>query len=96
MAGVDYVLDHYPVDRQRLGVTGYSYGGFLTNWIITQTPRFRAAVSLFSVSNLISFYGTSLYTDLIEAEFAGLPWGRCPPADRSIPISLSPGWHTAM
>src|SRR5437868_4600977 len=39
-----------------------------------QTPRFRAAVSVASVSNLISFYATSLYQDLIHAEFGGFPW----------------------
>src|ERR1700752_1954426 len=53
MTGVDDVL----------GVTGGSYGGFMTNWIITQTPRFRGAVASASVSNLISFYSTSLYQD---------------------------------
>jgi dipeptidyl aminopeptidase/acylaminoacyl peptidase len=56
-----------------MGVTGGSYGGFMANWIITQTPRFKAAVAVASVSNLISFYSTSLYQDLIHAEF-GLPW----------------------
>jgi dipeptidyl aminopeptidase/acylaminoacyl peptidase len=79
MAGLDTVISHNAwIDTTRMGVTGGSYGGFMTNWIITQTPRFRAAVSLFSVSNLISFYGTSLYTDLIEAEFDGLPWDNYP------------------
>jgi dipeptidyl aminopeptidase/acylaminoacyl peptidase len=74
MAGVDAALKKYPwLDVNRMGVTGGSYGGFMTNWIITQTPRFRAAVSVASVSNLISFYATSLYQDLIHAEF-GLPW----------------------
>ena len=62
------------IDPTRLGVTGGSYGGFMTNWVITQTPRFKAAVAAASISNLISFYGTSLYTDLVEAEFRGLPW----------------------
>jgi dipeptidyl aminopeptidase/acylaminoacyl peptidase len=75
MAGVDYVLKKYPqVDPQRLGVMGGSYGGFMTNWVVTQTSRFRAAVSIASVSNLISFYATSLYQDLIHAEFDGYPW----------------------
>jgi dipeptidyl aminopeptidase/acylaminoacyl peptidase len=74
MAGVDAALKRYSwIDDARLGVTGGSYGGFMTNWIITQTPRFRAAVSAASVSNLVSFYATSLYQDLIHAEF-GLPW----------------------
>lgn len=75
MAGVDEALRKYSwIDRDRLGVTGGSYGGFMTNWIITQTPRFKAAVSAASVSNLISFYSTSLYQDLIHAEFGAFPW----------------------
>src|SRR6266446_4412333 len=75
MAGVDEVLRKNSwLDGERLGVTGGSYGGFMTNWIITQTPRFKAAVSAASVSNLISFYSTSLYQDLLHAEFGGFPW----------------------
>src|SRR5262245_18078223 len=46
----------------------------MTNWAITQTQRFAAAVSFASLSNLVSFYGTSLYPDLIEVEFGGKPW----------------------
>jgi dipeptidyl aminopeptidase/acylaminoacyl peptidase len=75
MAGVDEALKRYSwIDSERLGVTGGSYGGFMTNWIITQTPRFKAAVAVASLSNLISFYSTSLYQDLIHAEFGGFPW----------------------
>ena len=75
MAGVDETLrTHQWLDASRLGVTGGSYGGFMTNWIITQTPRFRAAVASASVSNLISFYATSLYQDLVHTEFGGTPW----------------------
>ena len=75
MTGVDEALRRYPwIDQSRLGVTGGSYGGFMTNWIITQTPRFKAAVSVASLSNLISFYSTSLYQDLIHSEFGGFPW----------------------
>jgi dipeptidyl aminopeptidase/acylaminoacyl peptidase len=75
MTGVDQALREYSwIDRDRLGVTGGSYGGFMTNWVITQTPRFRAAVASASLSNLISFYSTSLYQDLIHAEFGGFPW----------------------
>lgn len=75
MAGVDEALRRNSwIDANRLGVTGGSYGGFMTNWIITQTSRFKAAVSAASVSNLVSFYSTSLYQDLIHAEFGGFPW----------------------
>ena len=75
MAGVDEALKRNSwIDGARLGVTGGSYGGFMTNWIITQTPRFRGAVAVASLSNLISFYSTSLYQDLVHAEFGGFPW----------------------
>jgi dipeptidyl aminopeptidase/acylaminoacyl peptidase len=75
MLGVDEALRRYPwIDSSRMGVTGGSYGGFMTNWVITQTQRFKAAVSVASLSNLISFYSTSLYQDLIHAEFGGFPW----------------------
>jgi dipeptidyl aminopeptidase/acylaminoacyl peptidase len=75
MAGVDEVLRKYSwIDGDRMGVTGGSYGGFMTNWMITQTTRFKAAVAVASLSNLISFYSTSLYQDLIHAEFGGFPW----------------------
>ena len=75
MAGVDEALGKNSwLDGERMGVVGGSYGGFMVNWIITQTPRFRAGVARASVSNLISFYGTSLYQDLIHAEFGGFPW----------------------
>jgi len=75
MAGVDEALRRNSwIDSERMGVTGGSYGGFMTNWIITQTPRFRGAVAVASLSNLVSFYSTSLYQDLIHAEFGGFPW----------------------
>jgi dipeptidyl aminopeptidase/acylaminoacyl peptidase len=75
MAGVDEAVRKYSwIDEDRMGVTGGSYGGFMANWIVTQTPRFKAAVAVASLSNLVSFYSTSLYQDLIHAEFGGFPW----------------------
>jgi dipeptidyl aminopeptidase/acylaminoacyl peptidase len=75
MKGVDFALAKHPwIDPNRLGVMGGSYGGFMTNWVVTQTPRFKAAVAIASLSNLISFYSTSLYQDLIHVEFKGFPW----------------------
>lgn len=75
MLAVDEALRRYPqLDARRMGVMGASYGGYMTNWVITQTDRFRAAVPVASLSNLISFYATSLYQDLIHAEFNGFPW----------------------
>lgn len=60
MSAVDYVLEHYDfIDQDRLGVTGGSYGGFMTNWIVGHTNRFKAAVTQRSISNWLSFYGVS-------------------------------------
>ena len=74
MAGVDHVVAHYPVDPGRMGVTGYSYGGFMTNWIITQTHRFAAAVAGAGISNWMSDYGTADIPRTKESEFFGTPW----------------------
>ena len=74
MAGVDHVVARYPVDAKRLGVTGYSYGGFLTNWVITQTPRFAAAIVGAGISNWVSDYGTADIPRTKESEFGGTPW----------------------
>jgi dipeptidyl aminopeptidase/acylaminoacyl peptidase len=76
MAGVDYAIAHYPVDPKRLGVTGYSYGGFLTNWTITQTTRFKAAVVGAGISNWLSDYGTADIPRTKESEFSGAPWNQ--------------------
>jgi len=59
MAGVDHVLALGWVDRDRLYVTGGSYGGFMTNWIVGHTDRFKAAVTQRSISNNVSAFGTS-------------------------------------
>jgi dipeptidyl aminopeptidase/acylaminoacyl peptidase len=59
MNGVDAILAKYSwIDRNRLGVTGGSYGGFMTNWIVGHTDRFKAAVTLRSLSNFLSDDGT--------------------------------------
>ncbi len=60
MACVDYVLENWDwIDHGRLGVTGGSYGGFMTNWIVGHTDRFKAAVTQRSIANWISFAGVS-------------------------------------
>ena len=60
MLGTTHVLNEHPeIDSSRLYVAGGSYGGFMTNWIVGHTDRFRAAISQRSISNWISFYGTS-------------------------------------
>jgi dipeptidyl aminopeptidase/acylaminoacyl peptidase len=59
MNGVEAALAKYPwIDRERLGVTGGSYGGYMTNWIVGHTNIFKAAVTLRSVVNFVSDEGT--------------------------------------
>lgn len=60
MAALDEVIAQYTwIDTERLGVIGGSYGGFMTNWIVGHTNRFKAAVTLRSISNWMSFYAVS-------------------------------------
>lgn len=57
LKGVDTVIARYPVDGNRVGITGWSYGGFMTMFAVTQTTRFRAAVAGAGLSNWQSYYG---------------------------------------
>ena len=60
LAGVDFAIKKYEIDPNRLGVTGWSYGGFMTMWAVTQTDRFRAAVAGAGIANWQSYYGQNL------------------------------------
>ena len=73
MAWADFVAEKSYVDPARLGVTGGSYGGYMTNWIIGHTDRFRAAVTQRSVSNLTSMYGSSDFNWSFQQEFGDQP-----------------------
>jgi dipeptidyl aminopeptidase/acylaminoacyl peptidase len=73
MAWADTVEKLPYVDRKRMGVTGGSYGGFMTNWIIGHTRRFKAAVTQRSVSNQISMWGSSDFNWLFQEELGGKP-----------------------
>jgi dipeptidyl aminopeptidase/acylaminoacyl peptidase len=57
MAGVDYAEKTLPVDGNRLGLTGWSYGGYMSMWGVTQTNRFHAAVAGAGIANYLSYYG---------------------------------------
>lgn len=73
---VDAALDRYDfIDEDRLGVTGGSYGGFMTNWIVGHTDRFKAGVSCRSISNWISkFCTTDIGYYFVEDQFESTPW----------------------
>jgi dipeptidyl aminopeptidase/acylaminoacyl peptidase len=57
LAGVDAVVKSYPVDDKRIGIGGWSYGGYMTMWTVTQTHRFRAAFAGAGIANWQSYYG---------------------------------------
>jgi dipeptidyl aminopeptidase/acylaminoacyl peptidase len=73
MAGIDYAVAHGIADSSRLGVGGWSYGGILTNYVITKTPRFKGAISGASEALIVANYGHDHYQEEYEAEL-GLPW----------------------
>ena len=74
LVGVDAALQRFPwLDGKRLGIEGGSYGGQLTNWIITQTDRFKAAVPSAGISNLVSFHYMAYYHDYLPVEFGSFP-----------------------
>ena len=73
MAAVDHAVAAGLADPARLGVGGWSYGGILTNYVITKTGRFKAAISGASEVNYLSNYGTDHYQYEWETEL-GLPW----------------------
>lgn len=74
MAGVDRVVAMGVADPDRLGVMGWSYGGFMTSWIVTQTNRFKAASAGAPVTNLMSFNGTADIPAFIPDYFGGEFW----------------------
>jgi dipeptidyl aminopeptidase/acylaminoacyl peptidase len=57
MAGIDAAIKSAPIDPDRLGITGWSYGGYMSMWSVTQTNRFRASVAGAGIANLQSYYG---------------------------------------
>jgi dipeptidyl aminopeptidase/acylaminoacyl peptidase len=57
-----------------MGVTGGSYGGYMTNWIVSHTDFFKAAVTQRSVTNFVSFYGSSDFGFDLDREIKGSPW----------------------
>jgi dipeptidyl aminopeptidase/acylaminoacyl peptidase len=74
LSAVDAVIAKYPwIDSTRLGIEGGSYGGQLTDWLITRTNRFKAAVPASGIANLVSFNYMSYYHDYLAVEFGRYP-----------------------
>lgn len=76
MAGVDAVVAQGIADPNRLAVMGWSYGGYMTAWVITQTTRFKAAAVGAGLTNLWSMWGTNDIPSTLDDYFSGSPWRR--------------------
>ncbi len=88
LGGVDAALATYSsIDGGRLGVSGGSYGGFMTNWLTATTDRFHAAATSRSIANWESWWGSSDAQGLTEYEFYGPPWEQRDLYRRLSPIS---------
>jgi len=75
MAAVDWAIEQGYVDAERMGVLGGSYGGYMTNWVITHTDRFKAAMTQRTVSNMYSTFGTDdIFFASAEQTIGALPW----------------------
>ena len=76
MTGVDAMISRGLADPERLAVMGWSYGGYMTSWIVTHTRRFKAAIAGAPVTNLLSFTGTADIPGFIPDFFGGPFWER--------------------
>jgi dipeptidyl aminopeptidase/acylaminoacyl peptidase len=85
--GVDRVIEMGVADPDRLAIMGWSYGGYMTNWTITQTHRFKAAVSGAGLSNLWSFTGTADVMGFLPDYFGGEPWQQFDNFQKHSPIT---------
>jgi dipeptidyl aminopeptidase/acylaminoacyl peptidase len=95
MAAVDYVTKTYPfVDDQRIAAAGASYGGFMVNWILGHTDRFRCLVSHAGLAEQWSMYGATEELWFPEWEFGGMPWENPELFDRYSPIRYANRFNT--
>jgi len=85
MAGVDYLIAQKIADPQRLGIGGWSYGGYMAEWAITQTNRFKASVSGAGLSNLVSEFGTE-FGSSYDQWFFGVPYENLDGFMKSSPV----------
>ncbi|MCW5983034.1 MAG: S9 family peptidase [Bryobacteraceae bacterium] len=78
MTGVDRLVSTGVADPDRLAVMGWSYGGYMTSWVVTQTNRFKAAVVGAGVTNLWSMAGVTDILDFLPDYFSAEPWDNLP------------------
>jgi dipeptidyl aminopeptidase/acylaminoacyl peptidase len=88
LSGLDAVLQSAPIDPQRTGITGWSYGGYMTMWALTQTERFKAAVAGAGLSDWLSYYGTNNIETSVLPYFGSSLYDDPKVYERSSPITF--------
>jgi dipeptidyl aminopeptidase/acylaminoacyl peptidase len=88
LEGVDHVVKTLPVDDQRVGIAGWSYGGYMTMWAVTRTHRFRAAVAGAGIANWQSYYGENDIDQWMIPFFGSSVYDDPPVYARSSPITF--------
>ncbi len=73
MTGADYLIKRGMVDSSKMAVMGWSYGGYMTAWVVSQTSRFKAAMMGAGLSNMLSMYGTTDIPGYIASFYNGGP-----------------------
>src|SRR5450755_279895 len=97
MNGLDALLSRGYIDEQRIGVTGGSYGGFMTNWLIGHYDRFKAAVTDRCVSNMATMFGTSdIGWDLADDNLDTTPWEDLEKYMHMSPLNYVKDMHTPL
>ena len=95
MAAVDRILRRSYVDADRLGIHGYSYGGFMTSWTVGHTDRFKSAIVAAPVTNLVSMYGqTDIAVQFGEQQWGGTPFDSFETYVERSPITYAPNVKT--
>jgi dipeptidyl aminopeptidase/acylaminoacyl peptidase len=87
LAGVDAVLKTAPIDENRIGITGWSYGGYMTMWAVTQTSRFHAAVAGAGIANWQSYFAQTSIPNWMVPFFGTLPYDDPAVYAKSSPIN---------
>jgi dipeptidyl aminopeptidase/acylaminoacyl peptidase len=88
LGGVDEAVKTLPIDNDRVGITGWSYGGYMTMWAVTQTTRFRAAVAGAGLANWQSYYGENLIDQWLIPYFGASVYDDPAVYARSSPITF--------
>jgi len=94
LAGLDAVEKTAPIDPNRVGITGWSYGGYMTMWALTQTDRFKAAVAGAGLSNWQSYYGTNNIDTWMVPYFGSSVYDDPKVYERSSPMTFIKNVHT--